>query len=74
MGKQDGRNVSAFGLVTVIYSVILFLLGIAGTLKSERNKFGLITVSCAAFLIVTSCMFALRLPEGFGIVSYFKGS
>lgn len=30
-GKKDNSNGDAFGLVTVIYSVVLFMLGIVGT-------------------------------------------
>ncbi|MEG2118695.1 MAG: hypothetical protein RRY76_05770, partial [Clostridia bacterium] len=38
-GEKDNNSEDSFGLVTVIYSVMLFLLGIVGTFKQLPNRF-----------------------------------
>lgn len=70
-GQQDNQNGDAFGLVTVIYSVVLFLLGIVGTFKGQKNRLAVTGIACAAFLISTIYMFTLPLPTGFSIGSFF---
>jgi len=72
-GKQDNSNGDKFGLVTVIYSVVLFLLGIAGTFKSEKNKIAVICISGAAFLIATVFMLTIPMPTGFSLAGFFGG-
>ncbi len=70
-GQKDNTNDDAFGLVTVIYGVVLFLLGIAGTIKSQKNRIVIITISLLSFLIATIYMLTLPLPTGFDIMSFF---
>ncbi|MDR1961208.1 MAG: hypothetical protein LBQ16_02895 [Gracilibacteraceae bacterium] len=72
-GKKDNASGDAFGLVTVIYSVVLFLLGIAGTFNSEKNKIAVICISGLAFIIATIYMFTLPMPTGFSLGSFFGG-
>ena len=48
-GQKDNQNEDSFGLVTVIYSVILFLLGIAGTYKGEKDKITVVGIAAAVF-------------------------
>jgi len=73
-GKKDNASGDAFGLVTVVYSVVLFLLGIAGSFKGEKNKIAVICISCAAFLIATVYMFTIPMPTGFSLASFFGGN
>jgi hypothetical protein len=73
-GKKDNSNGDTFGLVTVIYSVVLFLLGIAGTFKQEKNKVAAICISGAAFVIATVFMLTIPLPTGFSLSSFFGGN
>lgn len=70
-GKADNSNGDSFGLVTVIYSISLFMLGIVGTIKEDLSRKMLIGI--AVFCIVGSTFFMLRLPmpTGFSFASYF---
>ncbi|MGN1120330.1 MAG: hypothetical protein ACI4Q4_08220 [Oscillospiraceae bacterium] len=72
-GKKDNANGDAFGLVTVIYSVVLFMLGIVGTFKNLPNRYIVLAVSVAGFLFATIYMFTLPMPTGFNIASFFGG-
>ena len=72
-GQQDNAHDDAFGLVTVIYSVVLFLLGIVGTFKGQKNRIGITCITAAAFLLATIYMFTLPLPTGFSLNSFFGG-
>lgn len=71
-GSEDNANGDAFGLVTVIYSVVLFLLGIAGSFKSEKNKLAIIIISLIAFIAATIYMATLPMPTGFDILGFLK--
>jgi len=66
-GRSDGSNSDGFGLVTVIYAVALFLMGVAATLKNLRMKTILFAISVGVFLFSTIYMITLPLPTGFGI-------
>jgi len=70
-GQQDNRNGDAFGLVTVIYSLILFLIGIAGSFKSLTNKYILIVISITGIVLTTTYMMTIPLPTGFDIMAFF---
>lgn len=70
-GQKDNTNGDAFGLVTVVFGVVLFLLGIAGTIKSQKNRIVIISISLISFLMATIYMFTLPLPTGFNIMSFF---
>ena len=72
-GKKDNAHGDAFGLVTVIYSVVLFLLGIVGTFKNLPNRYIVLGVSVAGFLFATIYMFTLPMPTGFSFASFFGG-
>jgi hypothetical protein len=71
-GTKDNEHGDAFGLVTVIYSVVLFLLGIVSSFKNQKNKLAVVAISFAAFFIATIYMFTLPLPTGFDLVAYFS--
>ncbi|MBQ0042152.1 MAG: hypothetical protein KBS85_02350 [Lachnospiraceae bacterium] len=70
-GKSDNQRGDSFNLVTVFYSVVLFLLGIAGTFKKLPGR---TLVTCAAivcFLLATVYMFTIPMPTGFNFGSFF---
>jgi hypothetical protein len=69
-GQTDSQSDDSFGLVTVVFSVILFMLGIAGVFKNKKNKVAVVVISCAAFLLAAIYMFTLPLPTGFDFLSY----
>ena len=70
-GEKDGANADAYGLVTVFYTVALFLLGITSTFKDKKNKTAVMCISIGAFLIATFYMMFLPLPTSFNIFSFF---
>ena len=72
-GQKDNSHGDAFGLVTVIYSVVLFLLGIAGSFSHKANKYAVIAIALVAFIIATVYMLTLPMPTGFNIASFFGG-
>ncbi len=72
-GQKDNSHGDAFGLVTVIYSVVLFLLGIAGSFNHKANKYAVAVIALVAFVIATVYMFTLPMPTGFNIGSFFGG-
>lgn len=71
-GQQDNIHGDAFGLVTVIYSIVLFMLGIAGSFKSTSNKMVIIGIGVVGLLAASIYMMTLPLPTGFSIFSYFS--
>ena len=72
-GKAANQNGDAFGLVTVIYSVVLFLLGIVGTFKNLPNRYIVLGVALVGFLAASVYMFTLPMPDGFNFLSFFGG-
>ncbi len=72
-GQKANADGDAFGLVTVIFSVVLFLLGIASTLKSKMNKNIIVVFSLVSFIIATIYMLTIPLPTGFSMSSFFGG-
>jgi hypothetical protein len=72
-GKTSNANGDAFGLVTVIYSVVLFLLGIVSSFNSIKNKKAIVAISMAAFLFATIYMFTIPMPREFSMASFFGG-
>ena len=70
-GKQDNSNGDAFNLVTVIYSLILFLLGIVGVFKRIPNRAIILGVSVVGCVIATVYMLTLPMPTGFDLASFF---
>lgn len=72
-GKKDNANGDAYGLVTVIYSIVLFLLGIVSIFKHIPNRMAILAVSIVGFVVATIYMLTIPLPTGFNIFSYFGG-
>ena len=64
-GQEDNSNGDRFGLVTVIYSLVLFLLGIVGIFKKLPNRKIVFFVSVAFLLVALIYMFTIPLPKGF---------
>ena len=71
-GKKDNANGDAFGLVTVIYSVVLFMLGIVGMFKNIPNRMFILIVAMVAFVFATVYMFTIPMPTGFSLGSFFR--
>lgn len=70
-GKADNTNGDTYNLVTVIYTVILFMLGIIGTFKKVPNREIILAFSVVMFLATTIFMLTLPMPTGFSLFSFF---
>lgn len=71
-GKTDNANGDAYGLVTVIYSLVLFLLGIVGIFKKIPNRVLIAVFACVCLLLATIYMITIPMPTGFNIMSFFQ--
>ena len=70
-GKTDNANGDAYGLVTVIYSLVLFLLGIVGIFKKIPNRILIMIFACICLVIAMIYMITIPLPTGFNLFNYF---
>ena len=70
-GKTDNANGDAYGLVSVIYSLALFLLGIVGIFKKIPNRVVITIFACVLIVLATIFMCTIPLPTGFDLMSYF---
>lgn len=66
-GRQDNANGDKFSLVTVIYSVALFLLGIVGVFKNTTNKKIVLAISFVCLIVAVVFMCTIPLPTSGGI-------
>lgn len=72
-GQDDNQKGDTFNLVTVIYSVVLFMLGIVGTFRRLPNRMLITAIAIAGFLFGTIFMFTIPFPTGFNFGGYFGG-
>lgn len=70
-GKADNANGDAYGLVSVLYSVVLFLLGIVGIFKRTTNQMIVLIVSLVLLVIATIYMATIPLPTNFSFANFF---
>lgn len=70
-GQADNTKGDTFNLVTVIYSVVLFMLGIVGTFKRLPNRMLITAIAIVGFLFGTIYMFTIPFPTGFNFLSFF---
>lgn len=71
-GKQDNLHGDSYKLVTVIFSLVLFLLGIVGVNKDLQYRKILIILSVCILLFALIYMFTIPMPTGFNITSFFN--
>lgn len=71
-GKYDNKKGDSYQLVTVIYSLVLFLLGIVGTFKNMPNRVAVLAIAVVflVFGIIYMCM--IPLPTGFSQMNFFE--
>ncbi|MCR4839870.1 MAG: hypothetical protein K5897_13200 [Eubacterium sp.] len=72
-GMKDNHNGDTFNLVNVLYSLVLFLLGIVGIFKNIPNRFAVFVIAVVLMLAATIYMFTIPMPTGFSIASFFGG-
>ncbi|MCL2002589.1 MAG: hypothetical protein FWG72_01130 [Oscillospiraceae bacterium] len=58
-GNQNNTHSDNQGLVSVIYAVVLFLLGISASFKGVKEKYILLAVSGVGFVVATIFMFTI---------------
>ncbi len=70
-GQSDNAHGDAFGLVTVLYSITLFLLGISSSFVKPGFKYAIVIISIITFIIATVYMCTIPMPIGFSFSSFF---
>ena len=64
-GKRDNSKGDSYMLVTVIFSLTLFLLGIINTFKNLPNRIVVLAISVACLVFAVIYMCTIPLPTGF---------
>ena len=70
-GKTDNARGDAYNLVSVIYSVVLFMLGIVGIFKRIPNRAVVLFIAVGVLIVATIYMFTIPMPTGFSLGSFF---
>ena len=71
-GQKDNANGDAYNLVNVIYSVVLFLLGIVGVFKRLPNRTAVLFIGVVGLVLTTVYMLTIPMPTGFSLSSFFN--
>ncbi len=71
-GKEDNLRGDSYQLVSVIYSLVLFLLGIVGILKDLQSRKIVFIFSVGILIFGIIYMLTIPMPTGFDITSFFK--
>ena len=70
-GMEDNKNGDRYGLVTVIYSVVLFMLGIIGVFKKLPNRKVVLIIAVIGLVLTSVYMFTIPMPTDFSLFGYF---
>ncbi len=70
-GQQDNANGDAYNLVNVIYSLVLFMLGIVGIFKRLPNRAVVLFIAVIALILATIYMVTIPMPTGFSFGNFF---
>ena len=71
-GKQDNLRGDSYRLVSVIYSLVLFLLGIVGVVGQYYNRKALLIFSVCILIFGIIYMLTIPMPTGFNIANFFR--
>lgn len=71
-GKRDNTKGDSYMLVTVIYSLTLFLLGIVGTFKNMPNRIAVLAIAVVCLICAVIYMCTIPLPTGFAQMNFFE--
>ena len=71
-GKRDNVKGDSYLLVTVIYSLVLFLLGIVNTFKNMPNKLAVLAIAAVCLVGAFIYMCTIPLPTGFAQMNFFE--
>ena len=70
-GMRDNTKGDSYNLVTVIYSLTLFLLGIIGTFKDMPNRITVLLIAVGFLIFAFIYMCTIPLPTGFSKMNFF---
>lgn len=74
--REEGNRCNlandSYGLVSVLYSLCLFLFGMVGFYKQDWPMRIVFTVGVVVFVAATAYMLSLPLPDNFDFANYFK--
>ena len=70
-GMSDNAHGDAYNLVNVIYSLVLFLLGIVGIFRRLPNRAVVLIIAVIAMILATIYMCTIPLPTGFSFSNFF---
>jgi len=73
-GQRDNSSGDSFNLVNVIYSIVLFMLGIIGIFKKIPNRFAVLCIAVVCLILATIYMITLPMPTGFSFANFFGGN
>lgn len=71
-GKLDNLHGDAYRLVSVIFSLVLFLLGIVGIFKDFQSRKALFVFSVIILTLAIIYMITIPMPTGFSISNFFN--
>ena len=69
-GMRDNTKGDSYMLVTVIYSLTLFLLGIVGTFKNLPNRIAVMSIAVAFLVFGIIYMCTIPMPTGFDNMNF----
>ena len=71
-GRSDNAKGDAYNLVSVIYSLVLFLLGIVGIFKRLPNRAVVLIIAGVGLVLTTIYMLTIPMPTGFNLLSFIS--
>ena len=71
-GKRDNTKGDSYMLVTVIYSLTLFLLGIVNTFKNMSNRIVVLAIAITFLVFAVVYMCTIPLPTDFEKMNFFE--
>ena len=71
-GQRDNTKGDSYNLVSVIYSLVLFLLGISNVFKNMPNRIAVVAIATTALVFAFFYMLSIPLPTGFEQMNFFE--
>lgn len=71
-GNQDNLQGDSYQLASVLYSLVLFLLGIIGVLNDYQSRKALLVLSIGILILSFLYMLTIPMPTGFDLGKFFS--
>ncbi|MBR2840211.1 hypothetical protein IKE82_02680 [Candidatus Saccharibacteria bacterium] len=71
-GEQDNLRSDSYQLASVLYSLVLFLLGIVGVLNDYHSRKMLLVFSVCILVLAIIYMLTIPMPTGFNLAEFFN--